>query len=460
MNIASTIWLFLKEKGLNDYAIAGIMGNLYAESALNPTNLQQSYEKKLGYTDESYTKAVDNGSYDDFAKDSAGYGLAQWTYHTRKAALLEYARSKGKSISDLAMQLEFMWQEMQGYKYMMSVLKEATSILEASTAVLTQYERPADMSETVQRKRATYGQKYYDEFTGGYCVQISRHTSLAAAEKRLEEVRAAGYPEAYIAVGGVAITPTEKEPVKEETPVGKYDPAKLIAIAMEEVGYLEKKSNSQLDSDTANAGDKNYTKYARDLDAITFYNGRKNGFAWCDVFVDWCFVQAFGKEAALALTFQPTKAADNCGAGCKYSRGYYKNKGRLFNTPQPGDQIFFYSSDKSTVSHTGLVYAVDKTYVYTVEGNTSSASGVVANGGAVATKKYKLNYDRLAGYGRPLYDVLYSKEYTIYIVKKDDTLWGIAQKFFGNGNEWNKIAELNGISGSVIHEGDSLKIPC
>lgn len=180
-----------------------------------------------------------------------------------------------------------------------------------------------------------------------------------------------------------------------------YDPKKVISIALAEVGYLEKETNADLDSKTGNAGDENYTKYARDLDAMGFYNGRKQSVAWCDVFVDWAFVQAYGENAALALTFQPTKAANNCGAGCKYSRQYYEKNGRLFNTPEPGDQIFFYSKDKTQISHTGLVYDVDSNYVYTVEGNTSSASGVVANGGAVAKKKYKLNYAHLAGFGRP-----------------------------------------------------------
>ena len=91
------IWNFLKSKGLSSCGAAGLMGNLYAESGLNPQNLQNSYEKKLGHTDASYTAAVDNGSYGNFARDGAGYGLAQWTYHTRKAALLEYAKAAGKS---------------------------------------------------------------------------------------------------------------------------------------------------------------------------------------------------------------------------------------------------------------------------------------------------------------------------------------------------------------------------
>lgn len=184
-----------------------------------------------------------------------------------------------------------------------------------------------------------------------------------------------------------------------------YDPKKVIDTALAEVGYLEKKDKSNLDDKTANAGDKNYTKYARDLDALGFYNGRKQSVAWCDVFVDWCFVQAYGLDAALKLTNQPL-GKNNSGAGCKYSRQYYKNKKQLFDMPEPGDQIFFYPKDGiggSVIQHTGLVYAVDKTYVYTVEGNTSGANGVVANGGGVCKKKYKLTYNRLAGYGRPNY---------------------------------------------------------
>lgn len=183
-----------------------------------------------------------------------------------------------------------------------------------------------------------------------------------------------------------------------------YDRQKVIDIALAEVGYLEKASNSQLDSKTANAGSGNYTKYARDLDAMGFYNGRKQGHAWCDVFVDWSHVQAYGKAAALSLTCQPTKAANNCGAGCRYSMDYYKAKGQFYTGgPQPGDQIFFYSSDKSSISHTGLVYKVSGSKVYTVEGNTSGSSGVVANGGGVFKKSYSLTYGRIAGYGRPKY---------------------------------------------------------
>lgn len=178
------------------------------------------------------------------------------------------------------------------------------------------------------------------------------------------------------------------------------DVNKVLEVAKAEVGYLEKASNSNLDSKTANAGQNNYTKYARDLDNVSgFYNGRKNGYAWCDVFVDWCFVQAYGVENAKMLLCQPNKSS---GAGCKYSMQYYKHKGQLKTSPEVGDQIFFKNSS-GDISHTGLVVNVDNSYVYTIEGNTSTASGVIANGGGVCEKKYKLNYNRIAGYGRPNY---------------------------------------------------------
>ena len=178
--------------------------------------------------------------------------------------------------------------------------------------------------------------------------------------------------------------------------------SELIKVAEAEVGYLEKESNKNLDSKTANAGDENYTKYARDFDKkyVNFYNGKKNGFAWCDIFVDWCFVKAFGVEQAKKLLGQPNKS---CGAGCSFSANYYKKIGCFSSKPKVGAQIFFKDS-KGVPCHTGIVYKVGTKYVYTIEGNTSSAVGVVANGGAVAKKKYTLNYSRIYGYGIPKFD--------------------------------------------------------
>lgn len=165
MDNTEKIWKYLKSKGLNDYGAAGLMGNLYAESGLNPKNLQNSYEKKLGYTDAQYTAAVDNGKYKNFVKDSAGYGLAQWTYWSRKQALIDFCKTAGTSIGDLDMQLNFLWKELSdGYRGVINVLMNATSVIEASNTVLLQFERPADQSASVQLKRAEYGQAYYDKY--------------------------------------------------------------------------------------------------------------------------------------------------------------------------------------------------------------------------------------------------------------------------------------------------------
>lgn len=174
------IWRFLKEKGLNDYATAGVMGNLYAESGLSPINLENYYEDKLGMNDAEYTTAVDNGTYTEFVTDKAGYGLAQWTYHTRKAGLLDYAKSKGASIGDLDMQMEFLWKEMQGNKGLMNKLRLAESVQDASNAVLFDFERPADQSEAVQFTRARFGQDFYDDY--------ARLNELLIAGERGEEV--------------------------------------------------------------------------------------------------------------------------------------------------------------------------------------------------------------------------------------------------------------------------------
>lgn len=160
-----TIWNYFIVKGMSPAGVAGLMGNLYAESGLNPQNLQNTYEKRLGFTDAEYTAAVDSGSYSNFARDSAGYGLAQWTYWSRKEAMLNYAKKTGESIGDLMMQLDFMYEELKGYAAVFQVLRTARTVKEASDIVLTKYERPADMSNTVKTKRASFGQAYYDYYT-------------------------------------------------------------------------------------------------------------------------------------------------------------------------------------------------------------------------------------------------------------------------------------------------------
>lgn len=166
---------------------------------------------------------------------------------------------------------------------------------------------------------------------------------------------------------------------------------KVLALAESEVGYREKASNAYLDDKTANAGSGNWNKYARDLDAIPgFYNGGKNGYAWCDIFVDWLFVKCFGAALGMQMIYQPYYSA---GAGCLYSAQYYKNNGAFSNIPEVGDQIFF-SYKAGEVSHTGIVVDVNGGTITTVEGNTSDG---------VYRRTYARDSGSIYGYGKPNY---------------------------------------------------------
>ena len=169
---------------------------------------------------------------------------------------------------------------------------------------------------------------------------------------------------------------------------------KVLDIARAEIGYQEKASNSQLDDKTAQAGSGNWTKYARDLDAVSnFYNGKKNGYAWCDMFHDWIHLKAWGATLAMQVLCQPERSA---GAGCAYSAQYYQNAGRWHTSnPQAGDQIFFYSG--GGINHTGIVESVSGNTVTTIEGNTSDC---------VARRTYTLGSSYIAGYGRPKYELV------------------------------------------------------
>lgn len=144
----------LREAGCTNAGIAGVLGNIEAESAYQSKNLQNSYEKKLGLSDMEYVDAVDCGAYGNFAKDSAGFGLAQWTYWSRKQNLLNYCRSKSASIADTETQIEFLVSELKGYRAVWQVLVSTDSVFEAASVVLKQYEKPADQSAAACQRRA------------------------------------------------------------------------------------------------------------------------------------------------------------------------------------------------------------------------------------------------------------------------------------------------------------------
>nr|DAG73362.1 MAG TPA: PlyB like endolysin [Caudoviricetes sp.] len=145
---------------------------------------------------------------------------------------------------------------------------------------------------------------------------------------------------------------------------------KVLSVAKAEIGYLEKKSNSQLNSKTANAGSGNYTKYWRDVKPS--YQGQP----WCACFVSWCFMKAFGQDKAKKLLRH-------------WPYVYCPTLGNLFvknANPKVGDIVIFYHGGRFT--HTGIVTLVNGDEFSTIEGNTSGASGIIPNGGGVCAKSY------------------------------------------------------------------------
>lgn len=317
------IYNFLTAKGLTPAGAAGLMGNLYAESSLKPTNLENTYEKVLGLTDEAYTAAVDSGEYADFVNDCAGYGLAQWTYWSRKKALLEFAKARDASVGDLETQLEYLIHEIStDFSPTFSLLRTTGSVKAASDQVLTQFERPADQGAAVRQRRAGYGQAYFDKYA-------------ASAEK-----------------GKGTMTAKEKQ-----------NRTNIVAIAESFFGCKESDGSHRKIIDIYNADKPLARGYA-----MTYTD------AWCACFVS--VVSVLGG----ALSVMPKEV------GCGKMIELYQKLGRWQENdayiPAPGDVIFYdwndganYAATDNTTApdHVGIVVSVSGSTMKVIEGNMSNA---------------------------------------------------------------------------------------
>lgn len=339
------IWNYLKANGLSDSGVAGLMGNLYAESGLIPTNLQNTYESKLRCTDDSYTAAVDGGTYRNFAEDCAGYGLAQWTYRTRKAALLAYAQAEGKSIGDLDMQLGFLMKELgQSYKNLLATLKSTNSVRVASDAVLLQFERPADQSEAAKSKRAGYGQTYYDKYAGATTASTRGETTMTKRELRNQ----------------------------------------VVSIAQGWLGYKESDGSHKKIIDLYNSHKPLACGYA------VKYND-----AWCAT-----FVSAVAIKAGLTDII-PTECS--CPRQIEAFRKLRSWQESDSYVPSPGDIIYYdwqddvnyaVTDNAGVADHVGIVEAVSGNTITVIEGNYSDS---------VKRRTLAVNGKYIRGYGVPDY---------------------------------------------------------
>lgn len=362
------IFNFLVDVGYTPQGAAGMTGNIYAESRCNPMCVEalliQRYKEdhflkwNYGNYDENsykqYWEYVKTGaiSENEFISPRSytgkvhqyGAGICQWTTRGRKQKWLSLAKDDAKPLTDLGVQLNLLYYELKTtYSDVARVLHSSINVRICSNYVLHNFERPTN-AKALEEERYKYSREIYEKYA-----------------KRSE----------VMMVG--------------------YTPDKVIKVAENEVGYLEKKSASNLDSKTGNAGMNNYTKYWRDI--APNYQGQ----AWCDLFVDWCMQKAYGVQAAKYL---------ECGGyGVFYtpsSAQCYKDAGRYDHNPKRGDQVFFKNATR--IHHTGIVEKVENGRIYTIEGNTSGASGVVANGGGIKKKSYALSDPHIAGYGHPRYD--------------------------------------------------------
>ena len=184
MNYEELIWEYLISLGFTEEATAGIMGNIHAESACQPNNAQNSGNKKTGLTDDQYTTKVDNNdrSYtctkngvkyygqQAFIYDSIGYGLCQWTYWTRKKALLDYAKKQKTSISNTYMQIDYLIKELKQYG-LLNKIKTSKDIRYVTKVILTEFEKPAsvinkteEQVEKVVDTRQNYSMTIYKKY--------------------------------------------------------------------------------------------------------------------------------------------------------------------------------------------------------------------------------------------------------------------------------------------------------
>ena len=228
-----------------------------------------------------------------------------------------------------------------------------------------------------------------------------------------------------------------------------YTATKLVEIATAEIGYHEKANNSNLDSKMANSGNKNFTKYGRDLFKAGFFNGNKNGFDWCAQFPTWCVWKLTGKNKK--KTEYILCVGGDLSAGCGFALKYYKQAGRFDKTPKVGDQIFFkynLNDTSYTADHTGIVARVTDSIIETIEGNS---------GNHVKRNTYQRNSKIIIGYGHPRYDAEPKKT----VVTKGVKTVKIELSVLKNGSKGEEVKTLQRIlrmRGWEDENGNALEI--
>lgn len=187
-NNEELIWNYLYQKTGNAFGTAAIIGNLFAESSLDP-------KCRTGKTDlskEEYTEAADQGVI-NFTKDNVAYGLVQWRFWSRKQNLMAYARERETSVGNLQMQLDFLMLELPKYKTAYNAILKATDIRTASDVFMTKYEKPGNVSDAAKEKRAQKAWAYYLKYYRSDDTKI-KMVKFTADRVRLRRGNGLNYP--------------------------------------------------------------------------------------------------------------------------------------------------------------------------------------------------------------------------------------------------------------------------
>lgn len=491
------IWNYLIGKGLSKAGAAGLMGNLFAESALNPKNLQNSFEKKLGHTDDSYTVGVDNGTYNNFVRDSAGYGLAQWTFWSRKQNLLEFARAAAKSIGDLEMQLDFLFKELsENYKTVLSVLKSATSVRTASDRVLHDFEAPADQSKAVEVKRAGYGQTYYDKYAGTASKPGNGGNSMGYTNSPLVNCTVKSPNHSGRRTHALdTLTPHCVVGQLSAESIGSCFPAGRDASCNYGIGYdgricliVDEANRSWCTSSNANDQRAITIECASDMSEPY---AMKNAVyeSLIKLCADICkrngktkVLWLGSKEKTLAynpkanemvLTAHRWFANKSCPGNWLYSR--YGDLANRINallgsggttTPTQPEKPATPNTNFPATPFTVKVLISDLN-IRRGAGMNYAVTGKYTGKGVFTITQVKNGWGKLkSGAGwiyleNPSYCTVQGKAAATrtYTVRKGDSLWAIAAKQLGDGNRYKEIKNLNGLTSDTIHAGQVLKLP-
>ena len=382
------IWKFFRDNGFSEEATAGIMGNMQAESGIDPTRLQVGGPAK---------------------------GIVQWE-GGRFTNMVNYAQSKGRDWTDLMSQLEFVLMEMKDSRvtFWKSNAKYCNNIEEFKKLKNVQ-QATHDFEEAFERagvkaleKRYQYASYYYKAFSGktpeAYdpsitagvpygTTQIPSSGSSSTGSVVGNAMKGLGIlstiNSAFSKIGDIfngssdSTTDSNVVPFTSgdynnypdlPTTAGNGNAQSLIDVAASQLNVVEGKGNR--------------TKYGQ-------FTGT-DGQAWCAAFVSWCMNEAFGGNT------NKLNAALRGGKSASVSvlRDQFKKANAMSSTPQPGDIVLY-------KGHTGIVESVNGTKLTTIEGNTSGSSGSQDNGGMVARKSWdytdKGNWrtQQLTGFGRP-----------------------------------------------------------